>query len=92
MLFGQCFDKLGRAFFKLVKVSNYVSLSLSKAATNRVYSGSGTGLRQAQPDTPCCFQKEVIILTKIGYKPYSPFQEPHEQKHIKQDLKLESKF
>jgi|GEM_PF-1424726 hypothetical protein len=71
--------QLGRAFFKLVKVGNYVSLSLSKAATNRFYRGSGTGLRQAQPDTSYCFQKEVIIPAKICYKTHSPFQEPHEQ-------------
>jgi hypothetical protein len=63
MLFGQCFDKLGRAFFELIKVSNYVSLSLSKAATNRVYSGSGTGLG---------FNKLSLIL-RIVFKKRSLF-------------------
>jgi hypothetical protein len=52
MLFRQCFDKLGKAFFKLVKVGDYVSLSLAKATTNRVYSGSGTLLdRTSNPKT-----------------------------------------
>jgi hypothetical protein len=77
MLFGQCFDKLGRAFFfKKIKVGNYVSLSLSKVATNRFYRGSGTGLGfdKLSLTLRIVFKKKSLFLQKYAIKPTHPFK------------------
>jgi len=76
MLFGQCFDKLSSAFFKLVKVGNDVSLSLAKAATNRVYSGSGTGLGfdKLSLTLRIIFKKRSLFLQKYAVKSTHPFK------------------
>ena len=68
--------QLGRAFFKLVKVGNDVSLSLAKAATNRVYSGSGTGLGfdKLSLTLRIIFKKRSLFLQKYAVKSTHPFK------------------